>query len=231
MRIYHEHPACSGGRETFLHWLPRGLELFLLDQDRDFSMLEAMIRLAPSRWSFEEQDAVRVVLGRAAIGWFGGSSPAPLHCSTDGKDPSGDGGVSEALVRALLAFRIDPFDLFAWLARTGGRRAYEALLDLAFTPRLTEDPVYFVLEDKADESTQHIALAALDRLARDVLSRIVAGHDRAMRLWTWAEHADPALAHDIAALETTWRGRLSRLSSAARATDRALITAAIGQRA
>lgn len=228
--IYYEHPNCSGGRETFLHWLPRGLTLFLLDPDFDSyaSFLEVMVRLTPWRWSFDEQDAVRTLLCRAAIGWFKGGDPAPLRLEREAQDQSCDGGVSETLVRALLALRVNPFDLFTWLARIGGQRAYEVLLDLAIAPRLTEDPTYFVLDDEADAAIQHAALDALDRLARDALTRIVIGHDRARRLWAWAERSDPMMARSIAETEAVWRDRLRRSSPMASAADRVLVTAAIG---
>ncbi|UHS63789.1 hypothetical protein HRR99_19800 [Agrobacterium vaccinii] len=213
-----------------MYWLPRGLTLFLLDLDFDSyaSFLEVIIRLTPWRWSFDEQDAVRTLLCRAALGWFECGDPAPLRLEREAQDQSYDGGISEALVRALLALRVDPFDLFAWLARKGGQRAYEVLLDLAIAPRLTEDPTYFVLDEESEATIQHAALDALDRLARDALTRIVIGHDRATRLWVWAERSDPMMARSIAETEVMWRDRLRHSSSMARAADRVLVAAAIG---
>jgi hypothetical protein len=43
--IYFEHPNCSGGAATVLHWLPRGLELAFFDPKIDPPLIEQTLRV------------------------------------------------------------------------------------------------------------------------------------------------------------------------------------------
>ncbi|UXN75904.1 hypothetical protein N8D56_27320 (plasmid) [Devosia sp. A8/3-2] len=116
-RIYFEHPNCSGGRDTFLHWLPCGFELTFLNFDRDYFPMEGAMRLGLWRWPKEEQVALRALFCRVAVNWFDGGDPVPFErvMRKTGRDM--DTYVSECIVEALLMLRVDPFDLFARLAR------------------------------------------------------------------------------------------------------------------
>ncbi|MBB4006206.1 hypothetical protein [Allorhizobium taibaishanense] len=223
--LYHEHPRCSGGRETFLHWLPRSLELFLLDSDICF--LERLLTLAPWQWPAEEQGALREVLTRAAIGWFTGNDPSPLHIKDHLTRRPAASITSETLVCALLCLRVDPFALFAWLARTGGQRAHDVLLELAYREDIIDPPFYWLLEEGSDQALQPAFVRSLNRVCRDALSRIVAGGNRAERLWIWAMEADVELAADITASESLWRSNLLRLSPSQRRSEGAIVASAI----
>lgn len=224
--IYFEHPNCSGGRDTFLHWFPRGLELTFLNSDDDYFPMDGAMRLGLWRWPKEEQDALRALFCRVALNWFhdGGAVPFERVMRETGRDM--DTYVSECIVEALLMLRVDPFNLFAWLAREGSPRARDVLVDLTARQHLVDEGVYYVLDDANHEPLLRDGIRALDRLALDSLQRIVTD-ERLVCLWTWAEREDWVLARTIEDTEPLRTKYALRLSATERRRDRAIVKAAI----
>lgn len=225
-QIYFEHPNCSGGRDTFLHWLPRGLELTFLNFDHDFGLMEGAIRLGLWRWPKEEQVALRALFCRVALNWFTGGDPAPFErvMRKTGRDM--DTYVSERIVKALLMLVVDPFDLFAWLARANSTRARDVLVGLTTQDQLVDEGVYFVLDDATYEPLLRNGNRALDRIAVNALHRI-ATDERLVCLWAWAEREDQVLARNIEETEPLRTKRARCLMETARLRDRVIVQAAL----
>lgn len=225
-QIYFEHPNCSGGRDTFLHWLPRGLELTFLNAEQDYFPMEGAMQLGLWRWPKEEQDGLRAWFSSAASNWFDGGDPLPFErvMGRPGRDM--DSYISARIVEALLMLRVDPFDLFSWLARANSTRARAVLVDLTIHEHLVDEAAYYVLDDATDESLLRNGIRALDRLALDALRHIVTD-DRLMRLWAWADREDRALARRIEDTEPLRMQRAFRLTATERRRDRAIVRAAL----
>lgn len=77
--IYFEHPNCSGGETTFLHWLPRGLELSCLDSRLDPNSTHRILQLGLLAWPAERLQALRDLFCRIAINWFVHGHVSPLQ--------------------------------------------------------------------------------------------------------------------------------------------------------
>ncbi|MGV1862933.1 hypothetical protein [Rhizobium rhizogenes] len=178
------------------------------------------------RWPKEEQDALRALFCRVALNWFDGGDPVPFErvMGKTGRDM--DTYVSECIVEALLMLRVDPFDLFAWLARVNTTRARDVLVGLATRGHLVDEGVYYVLDDGAYEPVLRNAIRALDRLSLNALHRI-ATDEWLVRLWEWAEREDRVLARDIEDTEPLRTTRAVRLMATERQRDRATIKAAL----
>ena len=225
-QIYFEHPNCSGGRDTFLHWLPRGLELTFLNFENDYFPMEGAMRLGLWRWPKEEQDGLRALFCSVASNWFDGGDPVPFERVTRKSGRDTDSSVSARIVEALLMLRVDPFDLFSWLARANSTRARAVLVDLTIHEHLVDEAAYYVLDDATDEPLLRNGIGALDRLALDALRRIVTD-GRLMRLWAWADREDRALAGRIEDTEPLRMRRAFRLTATERQRDRAIVRAAL----
>ncbi|MCF1437033.1 hypothetical protein GOZ97_22605 [Agrobacterium vitis] len=225
-QIYLEHPKCSGGRDTFLHWLPRGLELTFLNFDHEYFPMEGAMRLGLWRWPKEEQDALRALFCRVALNWVDGGDSVPFErvMRKTGRDMATY--VSECIVEALLMLRVDPFDLFAWLARANSTRARDVLVGLTTHGHLVDEGVYYVLDDATYEPLLRNGIRALDRLALDALQRI-ATDERLVCLWSWADREDRVLARNIEDTEPLRTKRALRLLATERRRNRAIVEAAI----
>ncbi|MBP2509135.1 hypothetical protein J2855_002781 [Agrobacterium tumefaciens] len=225
-QIYVEHPNCSGGRDTFLHWLPRGLELTFLNFDHDYFPMDGAMRLGLWRWPKEEQDALRALFCRVALNWFDGGDSVPFErvMRKTGRDM--DSYVSARIVEALLMLRVNPFDLFAWLARANSTRARDVLVGLTTNGHLVDEGVYYVLDDATYEPLLRSGIRALDRIALDALQRI-ASDERLVCVWVWADRADRVLARKIEDTEPLRTQRALRLLRTERRRDHAIVKAAI----
>jgi len=225
-QIYFEHPNCSGGRDTFLHWLPRGLELTFLNFDHDYFPMEGAMRLGLWRWPRGEQDALRALFCSVAMNWFNGGDPMPFEHAIRESRTDVDNHVSLRIVKALLMLRVNPFELFAWLARSNSSRARSVLVGLTNHGHLVDEASYYVLDDATYEPLLHEGIRALDRLALDSLQRI-ATDDRLVCLWAWASREDRGLALIIENTEPLRTQRVLRLLQTERQKDRMMVQAAV----
>lgn len=225
-QIYFEHPNCSGGRDTFLHWLPRGLELTFLNFDHDYFPMEGAMRLGLWRWPREEQDALRGLFCSVAMNWFNGGDALPFERVMRQSNTDMDNLVSVRIVKALLMLRINPFELFAWLGRANSTRARGVLVGLTTHGHLVDEGDYYVLGDNTDEPLLHEGIRALDRLALDALQRIVTD-ERLICLWDWAQREDLMLARTIENTEPLRTQRALRLLATERQKDRVIVKAAV----
>jgi hypothetical protein len=147
--IYFEHPDCSGGVETFVHWLPRGLELGFFDGRHDPGLTDQLMRIGLWRRPAPEQAAVRALLTRVACNWFGAGHVAPMQLA----DPTwlatrrGRLNISRRIVEALLFPRVEPASIFDWLMALDQADAWECLLDMVQDGALLVGPAYYVLAD------------------------------------------------------------------------------------
>lgn len=81
--IYFEHPACSGGETTFLHWLPRGIELQFFSPAIDPNLTVQMFRLGLLAGPEGEKHALRRLFCRIALNWWTLADVAPLQVLPD----------------------------------------------------------------------------------------------------------------------------------------------------
>ncbi|NTF32748.1 hypothetical protein [Rhizobium skierniewicense] len=225
-QIYYEHPNCSGGRDTFLHFLPRALELAFLKSETDYFLIHYTLRVGLWRFDKTEQDALRTLFCRVAINWFIYNDTAPLLLPLAMKENRLEDYVSDCIIQALLTLRVDPFDLVCWLARLKNSKACIALLDLSITAYPIENPSYYVLDDKADEVVQRRAVDALIPLTRDASGRM-ASDKRLLRLWLWAESANPPLAREIEEVQSSLSDQRQRLTRSERIQARIELCAAV----
>lgn len=184
------------------------------------------MRLGLWRWPKEEQVALRALFCRVAVNWFDGGDPVPFERVMRKTSRDMDTYVSECIVEALLMLRVDPFDLFAWLARANTTRARDVLVGFTTQGHLVHESVYYVLDDATYEPVLRDGIRALDRLALDALCRI-ATDEWLVRLWEWAEREDRVLARDIEDTEPLRTTRAFRLMATERQRDRATVKAAL----
>ncbi|QEI06442.1 hypothetical protein FXN63_11825 [Pigmentiphaga aceris] len=225
--IYFEHPNCSGGASTFLHWLPRGLELGFFDPDIDPDLIEQSMRVGLWHRPTEEQAALRDVFCRVAINWFAAGNTAPMQVPDSASGVLyGPSFISRRIITALLYLRVDPAELFDWLIALESSRAWHCLLDLVQENCVVQGPVYYVLEDEANKVLMFKAHAALDRLVRNALHAAVTD-DRLAEYWLRWQENEPALAQRAADAESMIASYAFELNADERRADEQLIRTAL----
>jgi|GEM_PF-2126463 len=200
--IYFEHPLCSGGAETFLHFLPRGLELSFFDGRLAFGLAHHFLKLGIFFWPEHEQSALRDLFCRVAISWFTEGHTAPLEGPTH-RTSSWilQGDVPEYILQALLVLRIDARSIAEWLLRTDTPAAWHGIAKVLKDPWFIEAPVYFVLGNPAEEEDCKAACEAINRLTSDGFRQVITG-DVLLGKWMPASESDPGLAGLIGHLES-----------------------------
>ena len=184
------------------------------------------MRLGLWRWPREEQDALRALFCSVAMNWFNGGDSVPFECVMHKSSADMGSLVSIRIVKALLMLRVNPFELFAWLARANSTRARGVLVGLTSHGHLVDEGDYYVLDDATYKPLLHEGIRALDRLALDALQRI-ATDERLACLWAWASREDQVLASAIENTEPLRTQRLLRLLPTERQKDRAIVQAAL----
>lgn len=134
--------------------------------------------------------------------------------------------LSVRIVKALLMLRVNPFELFAWLARSNAKRARSVLVGLTNHGHLVDEGSYYVLDNATDITLLREGIRALDRLALDSLHRVVT-EERLVCLWGWASRENSLLANIIENTEPLRTQRVLRLLPAERQKDRRMAQAAV----
>lgn len=187
--IYFEHPTCSGGVDTFKHWLPRQLELALLDYglSRD-DLSTQLIKCGVLTWPEPELAALRTLFARLALNWFGRGSIEPLGY-IPGKSPNFVSGPYEGvdsvsysyeLVTILMVLRTDMESFYSWLFDPSSGNgpvavwtcAGEMLGETLYDHVVYRD-TYVVLEDDVDEAQYRQAVAAIQTRAQNDLAHFL----------------------------------------------------------
>ncbi|MBN9669963.1 hypothetical protein [Roseibium aggregatum] len=199
--IYFEHPLCSGGSDTFLHFLPRGLELSFFDLRFYSGFSDYLLRLGILSWPKHEQSVLRDLFCRVATSWFAEGHTGPLEGPTD-KHSSWilQSDVPDLIVQALLVLRVEPASVAAWLLKTDTRAAWYGIAKALKNDLIVEAPVYFVLNDDVPEEDQRAACEALNRLSLDGFGKAVTSA-RLVEKWMETAESDPKLAEEIGQAE------------------------------
>lgn len=229
-QIYFEHPNCSGGAATFLHWLPRGLELAFFQGRLDPDLTEQMLRINIWLRPAHEQEALRALFIRIARNWFETGHTAPLQLSEEPRTPRALDNVSVQIIEALLSLRIDPAALFAWLASLGTAQAWSCLIERLGDSCLLMIPSYYVFDAGLDEEhakpLTEAGVQAVDRIARHALHTQFPA-ERLTQLWLDWQQTDPLLAEQLAEAEPMILARASSLTDAEYCAEEAHIRAAL----
>jgi len=198
--IYNEHPECSGGSTTFLHWLPRGIETHLFSEQIDPSLTIQMLRLGMISWPNHEVMPLRQFFCGLSLSWWrsGDIAPAAVDLS-EGRQVSNT-LIGRRLCEALCALRVDMGSAARVMLDIDTPFAWWSLLDLFRSQTILEEPVYYVV-DGADEATFRNARAALDRCARLRVGRNMT-RELLIEKWEQVHMSDPALADAISEAET-----------------------------
>lgn len=231
-QIYFEHPNCSGGPATFLHWLPRGLELAFFQGRLDPDLTEQLLRINIWLRPAHEQEALRALFIRVARNWFEAGHTAPLLMpDEEPRTHRARDNVSVQIVEALLCLRIDPAALFGWLARVGTTQAWSCLIERLEDSCLLREPCYYVfdagLDDKDAKPLMEAGVQAVDRIARHALHAQFPA-ERLTQLWLDWQQADPFLAEQLAEAEPVILARASTLTDAEHRAEEAHIRDALG---
>lgn len=228
--IYNEHPICSGGETTFLHWLPRAIELQFLAKGIDPSLTVQMFRLGMLAWPDAETQVLRRLFCRVALNWWTLGYIAPLQLTPDKDVRIHDRTIGRRLLEVLCALRVDMGSVAEALIDIDTPTAWFSLLDAFQAETVLGDSVYHVLHDGEDEAVFRRAHAALNRCARAGLSRYLS-RQRLVEKWETAALAVPALADAISDAEMLFDAYCSRQSEAEAADDREAIRLAMQYRA
>ncbi|QUS37821.1 hypothetical protein RPMA_02280 [Tardiphaga alba] len=199
--IYNEHPNCSGGETTFLHWLPRAVELQFLATSIDPSLTIQMFRLGMIAWPDSEAGPLRQLFCRLALDWWTNGSVAPLALTPAHGHPIHVRTIGPRLCEALCALRVDMGSVARAMLAIDTPTAWWSLLDAFKSRTILDDLVYYVLHDGEDETTFRNARAALDRSARLGVSRSIT-REMLVAKWEQVHASAPALADAISDAET-----------------------------
>jgi len=199
--IYFEHPLCSGGSDTFLHFLPRGLELCFFDLRFYSGFADYLLRLGILSWPEREQAVLRDLFCRVAISWFAEGHTGPLEGPTD-KDNAWILGsdIPDMILHALLVLRVDPASIAVWLLNTETRAAWYGITKVLKNDRIVDTPVYFVLDSDVSEEDYRAACQALNRLCLDGFGQAVTS-ERLLQKWMDIAESDPGLGEEIGQAE------------------------------
>jgi hypothetical protein len=231
-QIYFEHPNCSGGPATFLHWLPRGLELAFFQGRLDPDLTELLLRINIWLRPAHEQDALRALFVRVARNWFEAGHTAPLQMPDEApRTPRARDNVSVQIIEALLGLRVDPAALFAWLASLETAQAWSCLIERLGDNCLLMIPSYYVfdagLDDKHAKPLVEAGVQAVDRIARHALHTQFPV-ERLTQLWVDWQPTDPLLAEQLAEAEPMILAQASTLTEAEYRAEEAHIRDALG---
>lgn len=226
--IFFEHPGCSGGPSTFLHCLPRGLELSFFDHRiyPDFGSLIA--RFGALAWPEKLLAPLRQLLCRASINWFTRGETNPLQRLKFENHPMSDRLIGPALIGALCVVRTEPRSIAKWLLEIDTPNAWRTVLDFLRSERAMDNVGYFVLPDATWEEEFDQAYAALERQLRDALHEIF-DDEVLLAKWERSLASDPQLAELIS--ETEWMRQLYRVVQTPdeRTADNELLSRAIAR--
>lgn len=229
-QIYFEHPNCSGGPATFLHWLPRGLELAFFQGRLDPDLTEQLLRINIWLRPAHEQEALRALFIRVARNWFETGHTSPLQMPEEPRTPRARDNVSVQIIEALLSLRIDPAALFAWLASIGTTQAWSCLIERLEDGCLLMAPSYYVFDAGLDggqaKPLMEAGVQAVDRIARHALHAQFPA-ERLTQLWLDWQQNDPPLAEQLAEAEAVILARALTLTGAEYGAAEAHIRAAI----
>lgn len=171
--IYYENPLCSGGEATFLHWLPRALEIAFFEDDFYPRLSGQLVRLGLLAWPEDMLAPLRQLLFRASAGWFVEGDPRPLQRRQDEcHRPMKDRQVGPELISVLCVLRVDPRSIAQWLLAIDTPAGWRTVLDLLQSETIIGDPVYYVLPQDEWTADFKAAHAALDRRLRAELHRV-----------------------------------------------------------
>lgn len=191
--IYFEHPACSGGETTFLHWLPRGIELQFFSRSIDPNLTVQMVRLGLLAWPEAEKQALRRLFCRIALDWWTSAQVAPLQILPNGGFRIDDRRVGLRLMEVLCALQVDMRSVATVLLDIDTPTAWLSLVDAFQSQTLLEEPVFYLLPDERDEVIFRKARAALDRRARCGISAMLSREAPVAR-WEQASNSTSRLA-------------------------------------
>ncbi|MGI2032661.1 hypothetical protein ACRQ1B_09755 [Rhizobium panacihumi] len=206
--IYFEHPNCSGGPDTFWHWLPRGLELCFFNDRFTTPFPYQMIRLGLSALPEPEMHALRQLFGRIILNVLKDSDCTPLGVvpameNTRLRDAYLEGVMQDVFV-ILILLRTDPVDVLNIFLDSDRKQVWSVVQELGTRgSSFFDDNSYYALYDDKDETAMREAVAALHRRTRAEMFRLV---DRPFLLQKWmaASETDPDLASDLADLEALY---------------------------
>lgn len=201
--IYFEHPYCSGGPETFLHFLPRGLELSCFDGRLFQGFGGYFLRMGVLAWPESEQSALRDLFCRVAVSWFVDGHTGPLEGPTHETNAwILETDVPELILQALLVLRIDPKSLAEWLLAIDTSAAWHGIAKVLKERFFVEKPVYFVLDEEKSEADYTAACEALNRRCRAGFQQVITD-DVLLEKWLRLSEAgsEPKLAELISKLE------------------------------
>lgn len=224
--IYNEHPTCSGGEATFLHWLPRAIELQFLAKGIDPSLTVQMFRLGMLAWPDAETQALRRLFCRIALNWWASEDITPLQLTPDRGMRIHDRTIGRRLMEALCAVRVDMESVARALIDIDTSAAWLSLLDAFQADAILGDSVYYVLHDEEDEVVFRSAHAALNRCARVGLSRYIS-RQGLVEKWGEVALADPVLADAISDAEMLFDAYRVLQNEAEAAHDREAIRMAV----
>lgn len=224
--IHNEHPTCSGGETTFLHWLPRAIELQFLAKAIDPSLTVQMFRLGMLAWPDAETQVLRRLFCRIALNWWTSGDIVPLQLTPDRGVRIHDRTIGRRLMEVLCALRVDMASVAEALVDIDTPTAWFSLLDAFQAETVLGDCVYYVLHDDEDEAVFRSAHAALNRCARAGLGRHLS-RQKLVERWETAALADPALADAISDADILFDAYYIRQNEAEAAGDREAIRLAI----
>lgn len=200
--IYFEHPRCSGGEATFLHWLPRGLEISFFDSRLYPTFHNQMARLGLLAWPQEWLMPLRRLFCRVCINWFAEGDPQPFkRIDFDGTRSMKDSEIGWELICALCALRVEPQSIAEWLLEIDTPTGWRTTLNLLQSEKILDNFVYYVLPDDAREADFQAAQEALDRRVRADFHRVFSNAVLTAKWERTFEH-DPRLADAVSDAET-----------------------------
>lgn len=206
--IYFEHPNCSGGPDTFWHWLPRGLELCFFNDRFTTPFPYQMIRLGLSALPEPELHALRQLFCRVILNVLKGFDCRPLGVVPDMentrlRDAYLEGVMQDVFV-ILILLRTDPVEVLRIFLDSDRKQVWSVVQQLCtHGSSFFDDNSYYALSDKKAEAAMREAVAALHRRSRAEAFRLI---DRSFLLnkWMAASETDSDLARDLADLEALY---------------------------
>lgn len=199
--IYNEHPECSGGATTFLHWLPRGIELQFFSANIDPSLALQMFRLGMISWPDNDVEPLRQLFCRLALNWWKRADMAPLVLANAQGSQIDDAAIGRRLCEMLCALRINMGSAATAMLEINTRAAWWSLLRVFRSQTFLEDSVYYVVHREEDEAIFRNARAALDRSARLGVSRSIT-REILVEKWEQVHAINSDLADAISDAET-----------------------------
>ncbi|MEB2844686.1 hypothetical protein GAO09_05370 [Rhizobiales bacterium RZME27] len=225
--IYFEHPNCSGGPDTFWHWLPRGLELSFFGDLGSAPFPQQMIRVGLAALPEQELHALRRLFCRIALNWLQNFDYAPLGVQAE-MDDAGlpfwhRQSITVDIFVILIMLRTEPSDVLKVFLDSDRNEAWSVVWELFQQGSFfIEKESYYALDDKADEEPMREAVATLHRRTRTEVFQLV---DRPFLLKKWmaASESNSYLADDLADLEALYNVYHNSQTDEERAEDERLM--------